>query len=170
VELYPHSHNTPSWHGARLKKHRDNFIIIIGVVVAAVAVVVAVTVTFTSLEKAGHETVEGSVWCSSQALGHSSMAIALIFFSPFWFLSSLVYFNISVINRQIKPRVSASSPIQRPSHNLPLKPLSKPSLNSLLKLCKNRETQGSAVVAKDELHLRTRPYYCSKCGGWNPAP
>jgi hypothetical protein len=25
VELYLHSHNTPSWHGAQLKKHRDNF-------------------------------------------------------------------------------------------------------------------------------------------------
>jgi hypothetical protein len=25
VELHLHSHNTPSWHGAQLKKHRDNF-------------------------------------------------------------------------------------------------------------------------------------------------
>jgi hypothetical protein len=26
VELYLHSPNTPSWHGAQLKEHRDNFI------------------------------------------------------------------------------------------------------------------------------------------------
>jgi hypothetical protein len=28
VELYLHSPNTPSWRGARLGEHRDNFIII----------------------------------------------------------------------------------------------------------------------------------------------